>query len=377
MKYLAAVLVAATACGSSTPHDGPRAIELTVDTFDGATLLKLIYRDGDGPWQQAPKNSDGTYALTVTGAYEVFAVYEGLAEGTPIDEIEELRATVDDPPPAIASVAISRVPPQPALHVSGGIVGGGGVMVETPPGAQIPYATWSNNDFVVAAFDTSSYVFALGYNGSALATVARRSFEPGQDASVGLISLDIDGHAMLSQPVGVTNAISGGLSKPYVDVEGPGRLPLVEHAQLIGEGFEMPVLPPEVRLPDDHYTLTIQATASRIQQNYRSSDAAKLTAPIELLSPVDVAFTDNPASATWAIDDHDAELSASNGIVEHRVLATAGWLAATGASSLAIHEDVPDFNPDWRIYNLNHPALALALETRTATSVNSVTMSNY
>ena len=64
---------------------------------------------------------------------------------------------------------------------------------------------------------------------------------------MGLISLDIDGHAMLSQPVLITGAISGGLSKPYVDVEGPGRLPLVQHAELIGEGFEMPVLPPEVR----------------------------------------------------------------------------------------------------------------------------------
>jgi hypothetical protein len=379
MKYLAALLMAASACGSSTPH-GPRDIALTVGSDPNAPLIDLIYRDGSGPWQAPAPNDDGTYALTVTDTYEVFAVFD-VPYGYRHYDIEEIRATVDDAPPAIA---ISHTPddgygsaPQPHFHVSGGIVDGGGVVVDTPPGALIPYATWSETDFVVPAFDTSSFLFAVTYNGSTPTSVVRRSFEPGQDTSVPLISMELEARPLTSQPVGIVNALSGGLNKPYVDMEGPGRLPLVEHAPLIGERIDMPMLPAEMRLPDDHYTITVEATASRVQQHYRNTDASTLSAPIELMSPVDVTFSDDPASATWAIDDRDADLEATdNTSVDHWVRATAGWLAATGATSLALHEDVPDFASYWHVYNLNHPAIALTLATRTPSSVNSVTMDN-
>jgi hypothetical protein len=189
--------------------------------------------------------------------------------------------------------------------------------------------------------------------------------------------MELEARPLTSQPVGIVNALSGGLNKPYVDMEGPGRLPLVEHAPLIGERIDMPMLPAEMRLPDDHYTITVEATASRVQQHYRNTDASTLSAPIELMSPVDVTFSDDPASATWAIDDRDADLEATdNTSVDHWVRATAGWLAATGATSLALHEDVPDFASYWHVYNLNHPAIALTLATRTPSSVNSVTMDN-
>jgi hypothetical protein len=375
MKYLAAVLVAATACGSST--HGPRTIDLTVDTFEGATLLNLQYRDGGGTWLQPARNDDGTYALTVTDAYEVFAVYEGNASGTFIDEIEELRATVDDPPPAIAPVDLWRAYHRPEFHVSGQVVGGGSIWVETPAGEDIPSPSWSMGEFMIDAFPTSHYLYVLGtYNGPDLATIVRRSFEPGHDTNIGLINFISEARPLVTQPVQIANAVSGGLSNPYADVAGPGRVPLRQSSAVYDNSFNMPLLPSEMRQDDDHYTATVSAKATRTSQTYRNTDAATLSAPITLMSPVEVSFLDNPVTATWAIDDRDAELYGSNSAVEHRVRATAGWLADVGATSLAIHEDVPGFNPDWRLYNLNHIAMALTLSTATPTTVNSVTMSN-
>ena len=56
--------------------------------------------------------------------------------------------------------------------------------------------------------------------------------------------------------------------------------------------------------------------------------------------------------------------------------ATAGWLAATRATSLTAHEDLPGFDPAWQIYQTYHVAMSLTLSTTTPTTFNSVVMSN-
>lgn len=91
---------------------------------------------------------------------------------------------------------------------------------------------------------------------------------------------------------------------------------------------------------------------------------------------VDVDLLQYPASATWAVDDRDATLSASDGNITHVVRATGGWMTATGATALEVQEGLPDFDPSWRLNPIGHVDMSLTLSTTTPTTVNSVTMSN-
>jgi hypothetical protein len=351
------VLAILLGCNSSTNHHDITLIDAPIDTamidsptggtnevevqvFGQQTPDLLVYRDGSGSWLAPESLGNGRYALHVTKAYEVVAVcaITGVAAGY---DAEELAATIDDARPYLFCGGGGSSPPRVA--VNGTMAQAGTVLMSdtatsaTGPwsfGLQVPTGT---HDLVALAGQRILLQRGISITGPTTL--------PAVDVAAG-------GMTMTSVPLTIT-----GTTDP---VETTLELVTAHDDAAVSDTTNNTVaLPPASLLQSTDFTyLTIDApdqahSTDRGISVFGFDGGTTAYALPDTLSGIAYATSNGGLDATWgplptytALDVMVFAGSAAS--AQQHVMATANWVQATGATSLAFDTSAPGYIAGWK-----------------------------
>jgi hypothetical protein len=322
------------------PLGGPTIVDLQL--FGTTTPDLITYRDGTGGWLVPDSLGNGRYQLHVTNAYEVVAVcsFTGVAASY---DAEELAATVDDG--------------KQYLFCGGG---GGSTTTVAVTGTMNQAGTVAMGDTASSTSAPWNFTLHVSPGPHDLSAIGnhRMLLERGISitAATALPTVDVvnDGLAMGSATLALTGTAAGETITSTLDLFTTNELVTVSETT---DGTV--ALPPESLLDAQDFKY-LQIDSSNAAQtidrgvfvfDYDGS-ANAFTLP-SALSGITYATSNEVLSATWGqLPTYTAVdlfvFTGSTTFGQQHVMATKGWIDATGATSLAFDSSAPDYAAGWK-----------------------------
>jgi len=349
MRKLA--FLALAACSSSPQHHGPVILEpdaaidspppaqlnaVAIDVF-GSTTALFAYRDGQGAWQTATPDAQGTYVIYVTNDYQVVVACSDA--GT--SDVETLAATFADG--ARQFVFCSAPVPsaaQQTVAITGHMVQAGSVTFGDM--ASSTTAPW---DFSLNVTTGNHDLIATSASNQ---LVIRRDQPVTMAGSIAAIDTAQEGTPMVPVTLTVDGVGSGETVRNELDLYLTNDFASWTTASSTIE------TPPASLLQQNDFEFLFADASTTTQDHWADTQFTGTETSFTLLPFLDgVQFTvaNSTVVATWgtvpAYDD--LALAVYSAAANERVRATKGWFDATHAAQLTFDLMPPGFDASWAV----------------------------
>jgi hypothetical protein len=378
MRKLALVVVSAAACGSDpymfppdarpfpipdAPVEPDAAAQPSIHiASDGSPLLVKV-KDGNGPWLDpsptpSPAGEVGFDAF-VTGPYSVIFVCTDAFGGL---NVRQVFQTPDDDRTVVFN-CVNALPP--GHQVTGHMVQAGSVQAQDSFDRSLFTPDW---DFTL--FDVVDATVDLIATTSDRIAVRRGVVISGDTAVAAAIDVDQEGTALVPQAFTVANPRPGETFTTAVGFLNASNAHIPARVYL-GPADGAKVVPDSALLPGDTQSVSVRANSSG--GGGAKSVVRSLRRPFQVGGDAAFPVPDAPKMLGWTavggfgahwqalsgLDRNDFTVTGFNDGAVHNVAATGTWLAATGATSIAIDTTVPGFLPEWQ-FDFTQPYLRSA-----------------
>lgn len=382
MRTLWLMVVSAAACGSdpyqfppdarpfpfpdapqvdaAPPDAAPPVIHITAD---GPALLVKV-KDGNGPWLDpsptpSPSGTVGFDAV-VTGPYSVILVCNDAFGSL---DIRQVFQTPDDD--RVVSFNCTNTLP-PGHQVTGHMVQAGAIQMADTFDRSLATPDW---DFTL--FDVPDGAQDLIATSADKIAVRRGVAISGDTAIAAAVDVDQEGTALVPQAFTVANPRPGETFTAAVGFLNASN-PHIPARVYLGAADGAKVVPDSALLPGDTQSVSVRAnstTGGGLKSIVRS-----LRRPFQLGGDAAFPVPDAPKNLGWTgagggfgarwqalsgLDRNDFTVTGFNDGKVQNVAATGNWLAATGATAIAIDVTVPGFLPEWK-FDFTQPYLRSA-----------------
>jgi hypothetical protein len=336
-------LDAAHGSGAPPADAGPQTIQVV---SQASTPTYVAYRAGDGAWKTPALESDGyTYDVIATDDYVFVAAAISTDGSISIAEVAAMAAdgmqyfycySDDDLGGGGQAVAVTGTMKQPGMVQ----------MLEAATGSA---ANWTFSIAEPPSFTTD--LFAV--DSTSMMVMRDVAIGSGATQSVGTIDLSSSGTALVSSPITIAN-LDGGDT-----VSTTSYLSTANYTQLAltGTSATAITIPPATLVATSDFQTfevdTHNATSARREQLYTTVPTA-----FTLLADL-TGITFSTTTATWSsplstsMSDFFVDIEGTSQTAptyDVNITAMPDWLTATHATSLAIDESAPGWQPTWSFW---------------------------